>query len=137
LKIRGNGYVQLYQSFVNEYFPNLRIELIQDAAFTEVIKKADLYISIYSQTLFEASCMGVPVIYYKKDTQVVHKPFDGHSELVTAQDSDGLLLMLEKFLNHDPIFECFKQKEVMAQYIGFIDGGNKKRNVDYILNLVK
>lgn len=137
LKIRGNGYVHLYQSFVNEYFPNLGVELIQDAAFTDVIKKADLYISIYSQTLFEASCMGVPVIYYKKDTQVVHKPFDGNSELVTAQDSDGLLVILEKFLNHDPIFEPFKQKEVMQQYVGFIDGGNTKRNVDYILNLVR
>jgi len=137
LKIRGNGYVHLYESFVNEYFPNLDIELIQDAAFTEVIKKADLYISIYSQTLFEASCMGVPVIYYKKDTQVVHKPFDGHSELVTAFDSEGLLLILERFLNRDPLFERFKQKEVMQQYVGFIDGGNTKRNVDYILNLVR
>ncbi|MDB4921093.1 hypothetical protein [Mucilaginibacter sp.] len=136
LKIRGNGYVHLYTSFVNEYFNGLDIEFAQDQSFNDVIKKADLYITIYSQTLFEASCMGIPVIYYKKDTQFVHKPFDGRSELVTASDAGELLQALQSFFELDKRFDLFKRKDIMEKYIGYLDGHNTKRNADYILNLV-
>ena len=60
--MRGNGYLDLYTNFVNEYFSCLKIVLIQDKSFFEVIKEADLYLSIFSQTIFEASCLGIPVI---------------------------------------------------------------------------
>ena len=55
------------KSFVAEFFDNLEVECLQTAPMVEVLQKTDLYISISSQTLFEASSLGIPVIYYKKD----------------------------------------------------------------------
>lgn len=136
LKIRGNGYEHLYRSFVDEYFAGLDIRLIQNGSFTEVVQEADLYISTYSQTLFEASCMGIPVIYYKKDTQILNKPFDGDCELVTPVNREELSNAITDFFNHDERFESFKQKEVMEKYIGYLDGRNTKRNADFIVSLV-
>jgi hypothetical protein len=137
IKVRGNGYLDLYTTFVKEYFSELDIELVQNQSFIEVIKKADLYVSIYSQTLFEASCMGIPVVYYKKDTQFVHKPFDGNSELVTPRNQIELLKVLTSFFDREQIFEPFKRRDVMEKYIGYLDGGNTKRNMDYVLGLIK
>jgi len=110
--------------------------MVQDQSFIDVIKKADLYITIYSQTLFEASCMGIPVIYYKKDTQFVHKPFDGNSELVTANDENELFDILQMFFEKSSEFNLFKSKEIMEKYIGQLDGNNTKRNFDFIVGLI-
>jgi hypothetical protein len=136
LKVRSNGYVNLYDSFVKEYFQDINVEIIQEQNFSDIITKADLYISFYSQTLFEASCLGIPVIYYKKDTQLFYAPFDNGSELMTATNELELLKLLVLFYNKDSRFESFKSKLVMEKYIGHLDGGNIARNVDFILDLI-
>jgi len=137
LKIRANGYTHLYAAFVKEYFKGLNVEMIQDQPFIDVIKRADLYISLYSQTIFEASCMGIPVIYYKNDTQFIHPPFDARSELVTAVNELELMDAFVSFFNRDPKFELFKRRDVMEKYIGYLDGNNVKRNVDFVLKILK
>jgi spore coat polysaccharide biosynthesis predicted glycosyltransferase SpsG len=102
----------------------------------EVLLKAEFFISIYSQTLFEASCLGIPVLYYKKDTQVSHPPFDGKSELVTAFCFDDLVAKMEMFYSNHSIYEPFMDKKVMEKYVGALDGKNTERNLDFIYSLV-
>ncbi|SDM88117.1 hypothetical protein SAMN05421813_12716 [Daejeonella rubra] len=136
LKVRPNGYKHLYNEMISEYFPELELEVIQDLSFEQVISKADLYITFYSQTVFEASCIGSPVIYYKKDTQTVDRPFDGASELVTAFDTKTLKEKILAFYNSEPIFDLFLNKKVMEKYIGPLDGKNTARNIDFINSLI-
>jgi hypothetical protein len=136
LKVRPNGYIAQYVAFIDEYFPEMTIQVYDKISMREILLKADFFISIYSQTLFEASCMGIPVLYYKKDTQVSHSPFDGKSELVTALSLEGLVEKMELFYCNDSIYEAFMDRGVMEQYIGPLDGENTGRNIDFIYSLV-
>lgn len=53
IKERPNGYEKQYQSFINEYFNDLKIEVISTTPMIEVLKKLIFYISISSQTLLK------------------------------------------------------------------------------------
>jgi hypothetical protein len=136
LKVRANGYTALYKSFINEYFPDFNIKIEQTAPFREVIVQGDLYITFYSQTVFEASCIGIPAIYYRKDNQFLHAPFDGKSELCTAEDVGELKNLIQAFYSKDDCFNKFLDKKIMEQYIGHLDGDNVRRNVDFIHSLI-
>lgn len=136
LKVRSNGYIEQYRGFLKEYFPDLPVELHDTIPFGEVIKRADFYMSIYSGTLFEASLLGIPVLYYKRDTSILNPPYDGSSELVTAVSTADLVDKIELFYAQDQIYDAFKKKEVMEKYIGPLDGNNIKRNVDFINSLI-
>lgn len=132
IKVRSNGYKQQYDDFVAEYFPGLVDEILQTAPMRSVLERTDFYISIYSQTLFEASCLGIPCLYYKKDTETMFAPFDGRSELVTVDNPGDLIAAFDDFMLRRPRFDPFLKRSVMEKYIGFIDGGNLDRNLDYI-----
>jgi len=136
IKIRSNGYIQQYKHFLDEYFPDMSVNLVDAVPIQEVYAKVDFFISIYSQTLFEASHLGIPVLYYKNDTQFFHPPFDGDSELVTAFTLEDLVSKIEAFYNRDKIYDAFKREEIMEKYIGTIDGQNLKRNMDFIYSLM-
>jgi CDP-glycerol glycerophosphotransferase (TagB/SpsB family) len=101
------------------------------------LNKTDLYVSIYSQTLFEASCLGIPVIYYKKDKEILDPPFDQQSELVTV---DTVAAFKQAFLdfqsNHDR-FNAFLDKSIMEKYVGPLDGNNLERNLSFIHSLLQ
>ncbi|MES2828412.1 MAG: hypothetical protein V4687_09665 [Bacteroidota bacterium] len=136
LKVRANGYIKQYQDFVDEYFPKLTIQIHQSTPFYEIIKAADLYISIYSQTQFEAACLGIPTIYYRKDTQSFFRPFDGESELITADTIETLTRNIRKFYANNNDFHTFMQKSVIESYIGPLDGKNLTRNIDFINQII-
>jgi spore coat polysaccharide biosynthesis predicted glycosyltransferase SpsG len=102
----------------------------------EVLQKSDFYISIYSQTLFEASCLGVPVLYYKNDTELMDTPFNGRSELVTVYTVKEIIQAFYDFKNKHERYDAFLDRKVMEKYIGPLDGNNLKRNVDFIYNLL-
>jgi hypothetical protein len=137
VKVRSNGYIEHYSNFLSEYYPDLHVTLYDKKPIAELFDSTDLYISIFSGTLFEASCLGIPVIYYKKDTQNLHSPFDGKSELVTAQSVMELVQKIEKFFDGDEeIYEAFKKKEVMERYVGPLDGYSLQRNMDFIYSLI-
>ncbi|MFH1079086.1 MAG: hypothetical protein V1766_02305 [Pseudomonadota bacterium] len=136
LKIRPNGYLEQYEAFLKEYFPDVTVELYDRIPMKEVLSRADFYITFYSQTLFEASCLGIPVLYYKKDTEISHPPFDGKSELVTASSVDDLVEKMELFYQNDRIYGAFKHRAVMERYIGPLDGHNLQRNMDFIYSLL-
>lgn len=136
IKVRPNGYKSQYANFVDEFFPDLVDDIIDTKPMKDVFKSCDLYVSISSQTLFEASCLGIPVIYYKKDCEVMSPPFDGDSELITANNISDFVNEFIEFQNSSPKFEKFLDREVMEKYIGHLDGKNLERNISYINSLI-
>ena len=137
IKVRPNGFLSQYIAFASEYFANLKINIIQNGKIKNVLESTDLYISIYSQTIFEASCLGIPVIYYKKDKEFLDPPFDNKSELVTALNVEDLKNIYLEFLNNSDIFTPFLDKKVMEKYIGPLDGKNLERNLSFIYKLIE
>jgi hypothetical protein len=136
IKVRPNGFLDQYKNFVKEYFPDLVNQLIQDIPIRQILRKTDLYISIYSQTLFEASCLGIPVIYYKKDREFLDPPFDKKSELVTIESVDGLKDAYYDFKNNSNRYNDFLNKKIMEKYIGKLDGKNLERNLAFVTKLI-
>lgn len=132
IKVRANGYKSQYQEFTREYFSDLDMEIIEAAPMRSVLEKTDLFISIFSQTLFEASCMGIPCVYYAMDDQITNPPFDGESELVSPTDQAGLVQALRDYLADDPRYDAFLQRSVMEKYVGPLDGGNLERNLAFV-----
>jgi hypothetical protein len=136
IKVRPNGVLEQYESFVAEYFNDLEVELLRTVPMAEVLQKTDLYISIYSQTLFEASCLGIPVIYYKKDKEFLDPPFDKKSELVTVESAGDLRQAFLDFKANHSRFNTFLDKSVMEKYVGPLDGQNLERNLSFIYSLL-
>jgi hypothetical protein len=137
IKVRANGYKYQYEHFVEEYFPDLKIELFDTIPMIQVLQRTDFYITIYSQTLFEASVMGTPSVYYKKDLRIMHTPFDGTSELVTANTISELEHTFDDFHAGSDRFNQFSDYSVMAKYIGPLDGKNLDRNMHFIYRLLE
>lgn len=137
IKVRANGYREQYQAFVQEFFPGMVDEILDTVQFSSVLKKSDFYISLYSQTLFEASCLGIPCLYYKNDCEIIDPPFDGHSELVTVDNVDDLVKAITDFRSGHERFDAFLQRSVMEKYIGPLDGGNLERNLNFIYEMLE
>lgn len=137
IKVRPNGVLEQYTDFANEYFPRLPIKVVREMPISLVLNKSDFYITIYSQTLFEASCLGIPSVYYKKDKEIVDPPFDQQSELVTV---DTVVALKQAFLdfqsNHDR-FKAFLGRSIMQKYVGSLDGKNLERNLSFIYELLQ
>jgi hypothetical protein len=136
IKVRPNGVLEQYKSFVAEYFNDLEVELLRTVPMAEVLLNTDLYISIYSQTLFEASCLGIPAIYYKKDKEFLDPPFDKKSELVTVDSVNDLKQAFVDFKQANQRFDAFLDKSVMEKYIGPLDGKSLERNLGFIYSLL-
>jgi hypothetical protein len=136
IKVRDNGYRSQYEAFTREYFPGLVDEIIEGQPMRSVLQRSDFYVSIYSQTLLEASCLGIPALYYKKDTETLFAPFDGKSELVTVGTVDALVAAIDDFLGGGARFAPFLERAVLEKYIGFLDGGNLGRHLDFIASLL-
>jgi hypothetical protein len=132
VKVRDNGYREQYEAFTQEFFPGLVDEILQTVAMRSVLERTDFYVSIYSQTLFEASCLGIPCLYYKKDTETMFAPFDGACELATVDNVEDLVTAFLDFVNGHSRFDAFLQRATMEKYIGFLDGRNLDRNLEYI-----
>jgi len=136
IKVRANGYRKQYEEFVQEYFPGLVDEILDSAPMMQVLERTDFFISIYSQTLFEASCLGIPCLYYKKDTEIMDPPFDGNSELVSVTNVEDLILAIDDYRSGHKRYDAFLDRTVMEKYIGSLDGGNLERNLNFIYELL-
>jgi len=136
IKTRSNGYKEQYKNFINNYFPKMSIKIISTTPMQELLEKTDFYITTYSQTLFEASCLGIPVVYYKKDKEILNPPFDNKSELVTVSTSKELVQAFYDFQNNNKRYEAFLEHKIMEKYIGPLDGKNLERNLDFIHQLL-
>lgn len=137
IKVRANGYRGQYEAFAREYFPGLVDEILDNAPMGTVLERTDFFISIYSQTLFEASCLGIPCLYYKKDTEIMDPPFDGLSELVTVGNVDDLIGAIADFRSCHERYDAFLERGVMEKYMGPLDGGNLERNLNFIYGMLE
>lgn len=137
LKVRTNGYRDQYKNFTHEYFPGLVDEILDEIPFSKVLEQTDFYISLYSQTLFEASCLGIPCLYYKNDCEILDPPFDGNSELVTVGNVADLVSAVTDFQSGHERYLPFLDRTVMEKYIGPLDGDNLDRNLTFIRQLIK
>lgn len=136
LKVRPNGYIDQYRAFISKWYEH-RVDLVlDDVPMRSALDGCDLFITIYSQTLFEASCMGIPCIYHKTDNEIIDPPFDGKCELVTTRDVSELKQALRDFLLNNSRFDAFLDREVMQKYVGPLDGNNLARNLEFIRTLL-
>ena len=136
LKVRSNGYREQYHAFTDELFPGMVDEILDTVPISSVLARTDFYISLYSQTLFEASCLGIPCLYYKNDREILDPPFDGKSELVTVDSIGALVTAFADFRSGHERFDPFLRRAVMERYIGPLDGKNLERNLDLIHGLL-
>ena len=136
IKVRANGYRGQYEDFVREFFPGMVDEILDSVPMKKVLEKTDFYITVYSSTVFEASCLGIPCVYYKKDTEITDPPFDGNSELVTVGNVDDLIKAIADFQSGHERYDAFLEKSVMEKYIGPLDGKNLDRNLAFIYDLL-
>lgn len=136
IKVRSNGYRKDYERFTAEYFPDLEAEIQDSVPIRTLLRDTDFMISIYSQTLFEASMLGIPALYYKKDTEYFQPPFDGESELTTARGFGELAEAVRDFYEGSPRYDAFLRREVMEKYIGPLDGLNLERNLSFIRRML-
>lgn len=132
IKVRPNGYRDQYNAFAAEYFPDLPMRIIDQGSMASVFATSDVYVSIDSQTLFEASCMGVPVIYHRKSNETKFAPFDAKCELVTTSDVAGLISAIDDLAHGARRFAPFLDRRVMEAYVGPLDGLNTERNLAWI-----
>lgn len=136
IKVRANGSKAQYLQFTEEFFPGLVTEIVDAAPMRSVLNASDLFISIYSQTLFEASCMGIPVIYFRVGDVFKYPPFDGQAELVTVDTVDALESAIEDCRAGSDRFAPFLDRTVMSQYIGPLDGRNLERNLAHTYQML-
>lgn len=136
IKVRPNGYRELYQQFTEDYFPEMVDMIVDNVPLREILDGSDFFISIYSQTLFEASCLGIPVVYHKTDHEIMDPPFDGKSELVTTHNVPDLEQAFRDYLKGSDRFDAFLDKRVMEKYIGPLDGNNLDRNLRFVNKLL-
>ncbi|MHB1193044.1 MAG: hypothetical protein ACYC6F_08340 [Longimicrobiales bacterium] len=136
VKVRGNGYAEQYRRFVDEYFSGLAVEVLDHVPMAAVFEMTDLWISIFSQTLFEASCLGIPSLYYRADNQILDPPFDGQSELVTVGCVEDLVQAVNDFRDGHPRYDAFLQRAVMEKYVGPLDGRNLDRNCEHLYGML-
>jgi hypothetical protein len=87
--------------------------------------------------LFEASAIGVPVIYFKIDEEDLYSPFDAKSELVTVGSMIELSNLLMNFQYNKGMYNSFMKRETLEKYIGFLDGTNLDRNMNVIESLLE
>lgn len=137
LKVRANGYREQYKAFLKDYFPGMSVQILDQVPMISVMEKADFYISAYSQSLFEASCLGIPCLYYKNDSQIFYPPYDGNSELVTVSNVSDLVEAITDFRSGHERYDAFLDKSVLEKYVGHLDGENLNRNLHFIYDLLE
>lgn len=125
-----------YLKYFLKYYKFHDIQIV-NGRFGDVIKKADLYISNWSTSNFEAAALGIPVIYYKKDKMIFHKPFDGDSEMPAARNQSELKKLIDLFLEKPCNLSLFCNREILEKYMGPLDGYNVERVYSFLEKVLK
>jgi len=108
------------------------VEIIAGGDFQKIVSKFDLLIINYSTAIFETALMGIPVIFYHPNNQMLFEPFDGLGPLPTARSTDELGNMLKKMFENQDYALSFTNIKKLQPFTGPIDGRAGER----ILNII-
>jgi hypothetical protein len=136
LLVRSYGYVDDYQRFTDDYFSELNVQIAQGTPIKDFLIGSDVYISFYSQTLLEASCMGISAIYHKADREIIQSPFDGNSGLRMTRTINELVEAIDDSDSNRVVFDSFKLRKNLEEFIGPLNGENVLNNLKFIKELV-
>jgi len=80
--------------------------------------------------------MGISAIYHKADREIIQSPFDGDCSLRTTGTINELVEAIDDSRNNRVVFDSFKKRENMEEFIGPLNGENVSNNVKFIKELV-
>lgn len=138
LKTRANNFKSQYEEFIDKHWNTSknRILFSEIDDFSNFVAYCDVYISTYSQTLFEAAAAGVPSVYYKKDVETLYPPFDGSGELMTAPNREALKILIDKVLDKKSnLTSMIPSLDYIEEYVGKVDGQSMRRNLEFIMRI--
>lgn len=136
VKSRANNYTSLYHNFISEYYSHLNVIIVTESSFAEFIRKIDLYITFYSQTLFESSLNNVPCIYFNNVKEYRHEPFDFKSTLKSASNVYELNQLIQEYLKEGNFGWEFSARSNLEYFIGKFDNSNLQRNLNFINDII-
>ena len=90
-------------------------------------KNLDLLIINYSTGIFETDLMGIPVIFYHPNNQMLFEPFNGFKQLPTAFNKRELKSVLKKVFCDKKYAYSFTDLQVLKPFVGTVDGKAGKR----------
>ena len=134
--VRRNGILDQYLCFVDLYFPSLNISFSQGEKVVNFLNNVDLYITFYSQTLFEASCLKIPCIYFVNHREEIQEPFGLGTPFYSASNIDGLVSQIERIYSANSEETLIPDIADLEHYVGPLDGKNTQRNLLFINSLL-
>jgi len=121
IKLHPGESLAFYERLINQQ--KFRInEIISSGNMQEILMGVDLMIINHSVAVFEASLMGIPVLYYHPAKQVLFEPFNGKSGLSSALSSEELAGALKRMFEDREYALKFTKKEALEPFTGPFDG---------------
>lgn len=131
LKLHPADIKDFYKWFVTS--KNFRdVEVIAAGDFQKIVSKFDLLIINYSTAIFETALMGIPVIFYHSNNQILFEPYNGFGPLPTAFTTKELENVLERVFHDRDYAHSFNDLKVLERFTGPVDGKSGER----ILNII-
>ena len=131
LKLHPADCLEFYQWFLKENGYS-EIKIISHGNFQKSISRFDLLIINYSTAIFETALMGIPVIFYHPNNQMLFEPFNGFKPLPTAFNKYELEDILKKVFHDRDYAYSFTNLEVLRPFTGTMDG----KSGDRILGII-
>ena len=126
LKLHPADSPEFYQWFLNENGYS-EIKIISHGNFQKLVSGFDLLIINYSTGIFETALMGIPVIFYHPNNQMLFEPFNGFKQLPTAFNKRELKSVLKKVFCDKKYAYSFTDLQVLKPFVGTVDGKAGKR----------
>lgn len=136
-RVLGHGHPGIIDE-LTPYYQKLGIEVVRD--FTEVMKRANLYICDNSSTLYEFASTNRPVVvlnapWYRRDIERGIRFWEHADVGVNCDNPDDLLAKIEEALIDPPEQKRLREKAVKAVY-AVTDGTASQRAVKAIIDFL-
>jgi len=131
LKLHPADSPEFYQWFLKENGYS-EIKIISHGDFQKLVSRFDLLIINYSTGIFETALMGIPVIFYHPNNQILFEPFNGFKQLPTAFNKYELEDILRRIFHDRDYAYSFTDLEVLKPFAGTMDGKAGERILDII-----
>ena len=131
--------VSLHPTLLNQNFDYLEEDFgfkIWHGALTDILPKADLFVSCVSSTLFWAVNLGVPSINYDC-YGYGYREFDETGAIKTVSRRSDFTELLDRVFADKNVYKDMKNSAVNnGNYWGFDDGGSDDRILEAIANIM-